>query len=305
MRAAHRRDFLGAIGSGFLADPDVSVPLVVSALEAEESTAEDTEKLLECLFHFAVEQIRNVEQRPHSETKRLLPALADGLAHPSLNVRRSAARVMRQYCRILQSSAAPAAPALGRALLDSDAEIVKLALVSLAEIGPEARAAAADVVEHLGKRRAYWRFAMITVAQIGPAAEAATPDLVLLAAMPIEHMQRPAARALGRVGARDKRDKRVLTLLRRLKGSDNVLVRTQAAVALWRLKGEADLPVLLDGLFQTSTGLELMDVIDTLGEIRDPEAVAPLMQMLEAKRDRARYRTHIPKALKRIEGRAK
>jgi HEAT repeat protein len=124
------------------------------------------------------------EERPRAAANALgglgraaipaVPALTEALAHPRGPVKRRAARALGQIVpegEVERKVLAEALEALGKAVLDDDANLSVNALEALQHIGPAARATLPALAEAVqDSRRETRRQAVLTLGAVGPAA---------------------------------------------------------------------------------------------------------------------------------------
>jgi len=154
-----------------------------------------------------------------------LAAMLDDDAHPAGRV--EAARVVGS----LGPGAAPAVPALARALRDPDPALRLEVVTALEKIGPGAGPAVPALVEALEDASVRWRVPD-ALGSIGPTASVATPRLIAALRDANATVRWRAAVALGRIRAHDPR---VGPELARLASDPQENVRLGAVVALSRV----------------------------------------------------------------------
>jgi HEAT repeat protein len=179
-----------------------------------------------------------------TKAKAALPALAQTLQDADGIVRVQAAFAQAR----IDLNDQLGVPALVGALADKDARVRRAAAAALRDMGPDAKAAVAALIERLTKDaepRVRW-LACEALGQIGPAAESAVPALTT--ALNNSALAAAAAEALGGIGP--KAQAAAPTLVRLLTQVDRPLQRSFAG-ALARIGGpqaKAAVPVFLKDL---------------------------------------------------------
>ncbi|MEG3955036.1 HEAT repeat domain-containing protein [Microcoleus sp. herbarium2] len=159
-----------------------------------------------------------------------IPALREALQNKNLQVRRSAAYVLRRM-------GPPAIPALAKALKNSDANVRRDAAYALGRMGAEAKTAVPQLVPLLKDSDAKVRSnAASALEEIGAKAKTAVPQVVRLLKDSDANVRSSAASALERIGAEAKT---ALPQLVPLLKDSNANVRSSAASALGRIGAEA------------------------------------------------------------------
>ena len=164
-------------------------------------------------------------------------------------------------------------------------EVLGAAANALGQIGPPsaaATAALADLLEHSGwNSHAYCR----ALGAIGPGAAAAIPTLEELLHESGRFVRLDAAGALCQIAPRDNSNS--LPALQALRGADFPMVRCGAAVCLWRLGLETNLP-----LAELTAAVERRDTraIELAGDIGPPARdTLPALEKILSATDDARY----------------
>jgi len=205
-----------------------------------------------------------------AKAKEAVPALESALADKNAGVRAHAAQAI---WRIDRRRAADIVPVLAEALKDDDRGVRIGAVVTLGQIGKEARRAAPALRSLLADEDAQLRIkAALALYQVDPS-EAASVSKALVGAFGSKDLpiQAEAAAGLGELGPNAK--DAVPALGKALVGADEM--RSHFAAQALAQIGKAAVPFLIEGLKSEKAGLR-WDALNALGHIGpDAKEAAP------------------------------